>query len=147
VFVKPANLGSSVGISKVKSMADVTPAMELAFQFDRKVVVEAGVPHAREIECAVLGNNAPEASLPGEIIVTHPDGFYSYDAKYMDPDGSSWTIPADIPAETTAQVQHLSVEAFRVLYDELSVHRGCSSLEANELFDELDELDAQYQSA
>jgi D-alanine-D-alanine ligase len=115
VFVKPANLGSSVGISKVKSMADVTPAMELAFQFDRKVVVEAGVPHAREIECAVLGNNAPEASLPGEIIVTHPDGFYSYDAKYMDPDGSSWTIPADIPAETTAQVQHLSVEAFRVL--------------------------------
>ena len=72
-------------------------AMTLALEFDRKVVIEAGVPDAREIECAVLGNDDPEASVPGEIIVTHPDGFYSYDAKYLDPNGASWQIPADIP--------------------------------------------------
>ena len=115
VFVKPANLGSSVGISKVTSAVDLTAAMNLAFQFDRKVVVEAGVSNAREIECAVLGNDTPEASLPGEIIVTHPDGFYSYDAKYMDPDGASWKIPADIPSETADRVRRLSVDAFRTL--------------------------------
>jgi D-alanine-D-alanine ligase len=115
MFVKPANLGSSVGISKVKSVADFTAAMELAFQFDRKVVIEAGVPNAREIECAVLGNDVPEASVPGEVIVTHPDGFYSYDAKYIDPDGASWKIPADISPETADRVRGLSVEAFRAL--------------------------------
>jgi D-alanine-D-alanine ligase len=115
MFVKPANLGSSVGISKSKSPADFADAMELAFQFDRKVVVEAAVPHAREIECAVLGNDEPAASVPGEVIVTHPDGFYSYDAKYIDPDGASWKIPADIPTETAERVRSLSVEAFRAL--------------------------------
>lgn len=115
MFVKPANLGSSVGISKARSAADFADAMELAFQFDRKVVVEAAVPHAREIECAVLGNDAPEASVPGEVIVTHPDGFYSYDAKYIDPDGASWKIPADIPQETADRVRGVSVEAFRAL--------------------------------
>lgn len=115
MFVKPANLGSSVGISKATSAADFADAMELAFQFDRKVVIEAAVPHAREIECAVLGNDEPEASVPGEVIVTHPDGFYSYDAKYIDPDGASWKIPADIPTETAERVRGLSVEAFRAL--------------------------------
>jgi D-alanine-D-alanine ligase len=115
MFVKPANLGSSVGISKVKSAAEFTAAMELAFQFDRKVVIEAGVLNAREIECAVLGNDAPEASVPGEVIVTHPDGFYSYDAKYIDPDGASWKIPADISPEVADRVRGLSVEAFRAL--------------------------------
>jgi len=115
MFVKPANLGSSVGISKARSAADFADAMELAFQFDRKVVVEAAVPHAREIECAVLGNDEPEASVPGEVIVTHPDGFYSYDAKYIDPDGASWKIPADIPQETADRVRGVSVEAFRAL--------------------------------
>ena len=114
-FVKPANLGSSVGISKVQSATDFTRAMEIAFQFDRKVVVEAAVPHAREIECAVLGNDVPETSVPGEVIVTHRDGFYSYEAKYLDPDGASWTIPADIPPDTTRQVRDVSVEAFRAL--------------------------------
>lgn len=115
LFVKPANLGSSVGISKVKSASELVAAMDLAFQFDRKVVIETGVPHAREIECAVLGNDEPEASVPGEIIVTHPDGFYSYDAKYIDPDGATWKIPADIPSEAADRVRRLSVEAFRAL--------------------------------
>jgi len=115
VFVKPANLGSSVGISKADSDTALAEAMRLAFDFDRKVVVEAGVPDAREIECAVLGNDDPEASVPGEIIVTHADGFYSYAAKYLDPNGASWQIPADIPADTAALVRRLSVEAFKAL--------------------------------
>ena len=115
VFVKPANLGSSVGISKAASDDTFADAMRLALQFDRKVVIEAGVPNVREIECAVLGNDEPEASIPGEVIVTHPDGFYSYDAKYVDAAGSAWKIPADIPSETAGRVRRLSVEAFRVL--------------------------------
>ena len=115
LFVKPANLGSSVGISKVKALDGLAAAVELALQFDRKLVIEAGVVNAREIECAVLGNDDPTASVPGEVSVTHPDGFYSYDAKYVDPSGASWQIPADLPAATTRQVQHLSVEAFRSL--------------------------------
>ena len=115
IFVKPANLGSSVGISKATSADDFADAMELAFQFDRKVVVEAAVPTAREIECAVLGNDEPEASVPGEVIVTHRDGFYSYRAKYIDPDGASWRIPADLPSETVDRVRGMSVEAFRAL--------------------------------
>jgi D-alanine-D-alanine ligase len=115
VFVKPANLGSSVGISKAKTDAELAEAMGLALQFDRKVVVEAGVPDVREIECAVLGNDEPQASVPGEIIVTHPDGFYSYDAKYVDASGASWQIPADIPKPISEEVRRLSVESFRVL--------------------------------
>jgi D-alanine-D-alanine ligase len=115
MFVKPANLGSSVGISKAASKADLEPAMELAFQFDRKAVVEAAVPNTREIECAVLGNDEPEASVPGEVVVTHRDGFYSYEAKYLDPEGASLKIPADIPAETAERVRRVSVDAFRAL--------------------------------
>jgi D-alanine-D-alanine ligase len=115
VFVKPANLGSSVGISKAKSGAEFAEAMRVALEFDRKIVIEAGVPNTREIECAVLGNDDPEASVPGEVIVTHPDGFYSYDAKYLDPQGSSWQIPADIPADTATEVRRVSVQAFKAL--------------------------------
>jgi D-alanine-D-alanine ligase len=113
--VKPANLGSSVGISRAKAAGELADAMRLALQFDRKVVVEAGVAGAREIECGVLGNDDPAASIPGEIIVTHPDGFYSYDAKYLDPNGAHWSIPADLPPGVVAEVQRLSVEAFRAL--------------------------------
>jgi D-alanine-D-alanine ligase len=89
--------------------------MSLALDFDRKVVVEAAVPRAREIECGVLGNDDPQASLPGEIVVTHRDGFYSYDAKYLDPDGAATKIPADLSPELTDRVRRLSVEAFRAL--------------------------------
>jgi D-alanine-D-alanine ligase len=115
LFVKPANLGSSVGISRAASSADFGAAMELAFQFDRKAVVEAAVPHTREIECAVLGNDEPEASIPGEVVVTHRDGFYSYDAKYLDPEGATLRIPADLPSGTADRVRRVSVEAFRAL--------------------------------
>ncbi len=115
VFVKPANLGSSVGISKAASDAELSKAVRLALQFDRKIVIEAAVPNAREIECGVLGNDDPVASIPGEVIVTHRDGFYSYDAKYVDPEGASCHIPADIPQELADRVRRLSVEAFRAL--------------------------------
>ena len=93
VFVKPANLGSSVGISKVKTHAGLVPAIELALQFDRKIMVEAAVPRAREIECAVLGNDDPQTSVPGEILPSRE--FYDYEAKYLD-DGSKTVIPADL---------------------------------------------------
>ena len=115
VFVKPANLGSSVGISKADAGTELGAAMSLALEFDRKVVVEAAVPHAREIECGVLGNDDPQASLPGEVVVTHRDGFYSYEAKYLDPDGAATKIPADLSPELTDRVRRLSVEAFKAL--------------------------------
>jgi D-alanine-D-alanine ligase len=113
-FVKPANAGSSVGVSKVKSAAELEPALRAALTFDTKVLVEAAI-NAREIECAVLGNDEPVASIPAEIVVHHKDGFYSYDAKYVDADGSDAKIPADIPPETALRVRTLAVETFRVL--------------------------------
>jgi D-alanine-D-alanine ligase len=111
VFVKPANLGSSVGISKAKSAADFDGAMTLALQYDRKVVVEAAVPQAREIECAVLGNDDPQASIPGEIIPLRE--FYDYEAKYMDANGSRLELPAALDAAEVKEIQRLSIEAFR----------------------------------
>ena len=109
VFVKPANLGSSVGISKVKSPSQLKAAMGVAGEYDRKIVVEAAVPNAREIEVAVLGNDHPEASVPGEIIPSRE--FYDYQAKYLD-DDSRIVIPAKIPQKTAAEVQRLAIEVF-----------------------------------
>jgi D-alanine-D-alanine ligase len=113
-FVKPANAGSSVGVSKVKGAAELEAALRAALAFDTKVLVEAAID-GREIECAVLGNDEPVASLPAELVVHHKDGFYSYDAKYVDADGMDAKIPADLPAETIARVQALAVETFRTL--------------------------------
>jgi D-alanine-D-alanine ligase len=113
-FVKPANAGSSVGVSKVEQAAELEPALRAALVFDTKVLVEAAID-GREIECAVLGNDEPIASVPAEIVVHHKDGFYSYDAKYVDADGADAKIPADLPAELTARVRALAVETFRVL--------------------------------
>jgi D-alanine-D-alanine ligase len=112
LFVKPANLGSSVGITKVKSKGALAAAVETAFEFDRKIVVEAAIARAREIECAVLGNDDPETSVPGEIIPSRE--FYDYEAKYLD-DGSKTVIPADLPRDTIDEIQRLSIEAFRAI--------------------------------
>jgi D-alanine-D-alanine ligase len=109
VFVKPANLGSSVGISKAKHVAELRTAISLAGQFDRKVVVEAAVPQAREIEVAVLGNDAPEASVPGEIIPSKE--FYDYEAKYLD-GASRDVIPAVLPPGLAEKIRALAVAAF-----------------------------------
>jgi D-alanine-D-alanine ligase len=108
VFVKPANLGSSVGISKVKARADLGAAIMIAAEFDRKIVVEAAVPSAREIECSVLGNSRPEASVPGEIVPSRE--FYDYDAKYIEE--SEALIPAPLDEAMTNEVRRLAVEAF-----------------------------------
>jgi D-alanine-D-alanine ligase len=109
-FVKPANLGSSVGISKAKDRAGLVEAMDLAGSFDRRIIVEAAVPDAREIECAVLGNDDPEASVPGEVIPSRE--FYDYEAKYLD-EGSKTVIPADLPPAIVEKVRQLSIDAFK----------------------------------
>jgi D-alanine-D-alanine ligase len=114
LFVKPANAGSSVGVSRVREPGALEAAVRGALAFDRKVLLERAVD-AREIECAVLGNDDPRASVPGEIVVDHRDGFYSYDAKYVDPDAAKWKIPADVSANVQARVQDLAVATFRAL--------------------------------
>jgi D-alanine-D-alanine ligase len=114
-FVKPANLGSSVGVSRAKTESELTPALELAFEFDDKLVIEAGLDHPREVECAVLGGDSPRASLPGEISIDHPDGYYSYAAKYVDGSGVATKIPAALSAAQTAAVQRLALDTFRTL--------------------------------
>ncbi|SDT03512.1 D-alanine-D-alanine ligase [Paenibacillaceae bacterium GAS479] len=107
-FVKPANLGSSVGISKARNREELIAAVELALRFDRKVVVEEFVD-AREIEVSVLGNDEPRASVPGEVISSAD--FYDYKAKYVD--GTSiMQIPADIPAETAEAVREMALRAY-----------------------------------
>jgi D-alanine-D-alanine ligase len=112
MFVKPANLGSSVGISKAKDAAGLREAMTLAGSFDRKIVIEAAVTDAREIECAVLGNDTPEASVPGEVFPSRE--FYDYESKYLD-EGSKSVIPADLPKKVAEQVRKLAVEAFKAV--------------------------------
>ena len=112
MFVKPANLGSSVGISKAKTRPELAGAMDLAGSFDRKIVIEAAVPQAREIECAVLGNDTPEASVAGEVIPSRE--FYDYEAKYLD-DGSKVVIPANLGPKTAAEIQRLSILAFKAI--------------------------------
>jgi D-alanine-D-alanine ligase len=111
MFVKPANLGSSVGISKAKTREDLRNALDLAAEFDRKIIVEEAIT-GREIECSVLGNDRPEASVPGEI---KPGAeFYSYEAKYLD-DTAQLVIPADLTKEQTGEVQRLAVGAFQAV--------------------------------
>jgi D-alanine-D-alanine ligase len=112
VFTKPCNLGSSVGIRKAHNADELGPAMDLAASYDRRLIVEACIPHAREIEVSVLGNDEPEASVCGEIIPGNE--FYDYNAKYLD-DTSQECIPADIPHELAARIRRMAVEAFRVI--------------------------------
>jgi D-alanine-D-alanine ligase len=115
VFVKPANLGSSVGISRVKPGGDLAAAIEHAFEFDLKVVVEAGLDRPREIECAVLGDDDAISSIPGEISIDHADGFYSYAAKYIDESGATTKVPADLTAEQAAVAKDLALRTFHAL--------------------------------
>ena len=116
VFVKPANLGSSVGISKAHNRRELGPAIEEAAKFDRKIVIEQGVggdkQKAREIECSVLGNDDAVASVPGEIVPIKE--FYDYNAKYLD-EGSKLIIPAKLTRAQTKKVQELAVKAFKAV--------------------------------
>jgi D-alanine-D-alanine ligase len=112
LFVKPANLGSSVGISKVHGRDELGPALTMAGDFDRKIVVEAAVPDAREIECAILGNEAPAASMPGEIVPSRE--FYDYNAKYVDGQ-SREVIPAALEPSLVREIQKQAITAFEAV--------------------------------
>lgn len=124
MFVKPANQGSSVGVSKVRNRAEFAQALALALRFDHKVLVEQCIA-GREIECAVLGNDDDlQASVCGEIVVH--DDFYAYATKYLNADGATVVVPADLPAATHEQIRQLALQAFRVL--------GCAGLARVDVF-------------
>jgi len=114
VFVKPNALGSSIGISKVGKPAALAAALSDAFQYDRKVLIEAAC-EGREFECAVLGNDRPQASLPGEVVVKGRHQFYSYESKYVDDAGSETRVPAELAAAVSARIRELSVAVFKAL--------------------------------
>lgn len=111
-FVKPANAGSSVGINKVDTEDEFVRSIERAFKYDKKIIIEEAIK-GREIECSVLGNDKPIASLPGEVI-PH-DTFYSYKAKYLDKNGADLLVPAELSKEIIKKIQDLSIKTFRTL--------------------------------
>jgi D-alanine-D-alanine ligase len=124
IFVKPANAGSSLGVSKVTAEAHFKKRIEEAFRHDRKILIETAVM-AREIECAVLGNTDIKASVPGEIIPRKGD-FYSYVAKYLDDKGAELVAPAELNAEQIKRVQQMAILAYKVL--------GCEGLARVDFF-------------
>ncbi len=126
LFVKPANMGSSLGVSKVDRPDDLRAAVGLALELDTVAVVERGLPSPREVELAVLGNEDARASEPGEIVVRHRDGFYSYDAKYLDADGAELHVPAEVSPTEKVSLQLLALRAFRAL--------GCAGMARVDLF-------------
>ena len=127
LFVKPARLGSSVGISKAATREEFAQAIAEAFRHDRKILVEEYV-RGREIECGVLEGEDGSliASLPGEIVPSNRHGFYTYEAKYLDEEGAAIKVPADLPAEVSDKVRKLAIEAFRAL--------GCEGLARVDFF-------------
>jgi len=112
LFIKPSNSGSSIGINKAHNHKELLESIAIAAQFDRKILVEQGINNAREIECGVLGNNQPLASVPGEIVPSNE--FYDYDAKYVD-EKSNAIIPAKLPITVMKKIKHYALTAFRVL--------------------------------
>jgi D-alanine-D-alanine ligase len=112
LFAKPASLGSSVGISKVRSRAELARALEEVFRYGTKALMERSAEGVREIECAVLGNDDPVASVPGEIVSAGE--FYDFDSKYLD-ESTRLVIPADLPAHVTERIQRMAIEAFRAI--------------------------------
>ena len=112
LFIKPANMGSSVGVHKVSKREEFDFSLNDAFNFDSKVIVEEFIK-GREIECAVLGNEKPIASVPGEICTQHD--FYSYNAKYVDETGAVLNIPAELPEETKEEIRELAIRSFKSL--------------------------------
>jgi D-alanine-D-alanine ligase len=112
MFVKPANLGSSVGISKITNKANFEQAIQKAFTYDSKILVEQFI-EGREIECAVLGNENPVASTVGEIVTAHD--FYSYESKYTDTVGTTLVIPAKLSQDQIKEIQNLSIRIFQTL--------------------------------
>ncbi|KAA8998416.1 D-alanine--D-alanine ligase [Affinibrenneria salicis] len=112
LFIKPANQGSSVGVSKVKNAAEFQAALNLAFDYDHKVLVESAI-RGREIECAILGNDHPQASVCGEIILS--DEFYSYDTKYINEHGAQVAVPARLDPALNDRIRDIAIQAFQAL--------------------------------
>lgn len=112
MFIKPANQGSSVGVSKVSTKEEFDKGIEAAFQYDHKVIIEETLV-GREVECSVLGNEDPKASLPGEILPN--TAFYSYESKYIDEKGAELAIPADLSEAETEHIQQTAIAAFEAL--------------------------------
>lgn len=112
LFIKPANQGSSVGVSKVRNQDEFNQAVALAFDYDHKVLIESAIV-GREIECAILGNEHPRASVCGEVVLS--DDFYSYDTKYINEQGAVVKVPADLPAQTDARIRAVAIQAFQAL--------------------------------
>jgi len=134
-FVKPANLGSSVGISKVHNKEEFEPAINKAFEFDGKIVIEEYI-EGREIECSVLGNENPITSLPGEVMPSHE--FYSYEAKYLDQEGAKFQVPAVLPEKIRKRIQEMAIKTFKALNCEGMARidfflRGTDEIYVNEL--------------
>jgi D-alanine-D-alanine ligase len=123
LFIKPANTGSSVGITKVVNSDQFAHALMEAFRFDEKVLVEEAI-HGRELECGVIGNEEPEASVVGEVVVRTE--FYSYNAKYVDENGANLEIPAALPTEISERIRQVAVDAFKVL--------GCAGMARVDFF-------------
>jgi D-alanine-D-alanine ligase len=121
-YVKPANLGSSVGITKVKDLSQTEAALELAFRYDQKILVEEGIS-GRELECSILGNDTPQASLPGEIIPYRE--FYDYRDKYQE-GKTRFGIPAELPSKLVTEVQNLALQAYLAI--------GCSGMARVDFF-------------
>jgi D-alanine-D-alanine ligase len=127
LFVKPARLGSSVGVGKADTAEEFAAALREAFRYDRKVLVEEFM-HGREVECGLLedADGALMTSLPGEIVPTNRHAFYTYEAKYLDQDGALLKVPADLPKEIVRRVQDISLQAFRAL--------GCEAMARVDVF-------------
>ncbi len=116
LFVKPVQLGSSVGVTKVTAFRDLAAAVEFAFRFDSRVMIEKGVDHAREIVCGVLGSSLDAgASVTGEVRPKGKHEFYDYEAKYLDDNGMDFLAPAPVPASTALRMRKLSVEVFKAI--------------------------------
>ncbi len=126
LFVKPANMGSSLGVSRVADAGGLRAAVDHALAYDTTVLVEPGVRDCREVEVSVLGNEVAEASVAGEIVVTHRDGFYSYEAKYLDAAGSRLSVPAELAAEHAERVRRMALAAYAAL--------GCAGLARVDFF-------------
>jgi D-alanine-D-alanine ligase len=116
-MLKSASLGSSVGISKVKSEDDFQKAVRDSFSYDQEVLAEEFIS-GREIECAILGNNPPEASYPGEIVINPKYEFYTFEAKYVDGEAVRIDVPADLPKESAEKIRQISLNAYRALHCE-----------------------------
>lgn len=130
-FVKPANAGSSVGVSKAYDEASFAAAVETAFQYDSKILIEE-YTQGREVECAVLGNEDPIVSVPGDIVPSAD--FYSYEAKYIDENGAVLTIPTQIPEAVQAQVRDIALRVYETLCCEGMARVDCFVTETNEVY-------------